>query len=378
MKETGKYKLLTLLRYMGDGFFYPFFSLYLMSRDITESKIGLLVAMCPLFAILLNPLYTRICKNIRRTEITLGVISIMEGINILIIGLSTNFNVIFIFTILMAVFGSCHYGLMDALISIYADNQNVKYSSIRMYGSLAYIVATAFGGFIVELISYEFVFMISMILFSLSGIFYFILKDIDVEIKQKEKFKFKELLKNFKFMIFLLFYALMSSMITTNNYFFSTYLNSRGVTDKEYGFVFSYCVVIELITLLLLTKIRRQNKKILLIISSICLFLRLFVCYLYAPILVVIILAGLRGVGYGILLHVSYPYIINLLGEKNGTNGVMLASLVHGAFVLTFNNVGGIIIENNGYQLFYFINVIICVIILTLSIFLPIQNKKSV
>jgi len=38
MKEVTKYKLFNGIRYLGDAFFYPFFSLYLKSQDLVEDK----------------------------------------------------------------------------------------------------------------------------------------------------------------------------------------------------------------------------------------------------------------------------------------------------------------------------------------------------
>ena len=70
MNEKIKYYLLTFIRYFGDSFFYPFFSLYLYSKEnIAESKVGILVALTPLIGLLANPLFSKICKNFKTTII---------------------------------------------------------------------------------------------------------------------------------------------------------------------------------------------------------------------------------------------------------------------------------------------------------------------
>ena len=58
--EKFKYRLLTFIRYLGDSFYYPFIALYLKSRGLIESKIGLIISLSPLIGILMNPIYTKI------------------------------------------------------------------------------------------------------------------------------------------------------------------------------------------------------------------------------------------------------------------------------------------------------------------------------
>ena len=126
MSENIKYKLLMFIRYLGDSFFYPFFALYLSERNIVESKIGFILSISPLLGILCNPIFSHICKNIRITKNVLSIITIVEALMICFIAFSSNFILITIFTILMAIFGACHYGLMDSLAVVYSKTNNIS------------------------------------------------------------------------------------------------------------------------------------------------------------------------------------------------------------------------------------------------------------
>ena len=382
-KENVKYKVLTAVRYLGDGFFYPFFALYLVERGLLEAKIGFILSISPLLAIFLNPIYSKICNRIKKTKITLGIISILEGLMILLIGFSSNFYFISGLTILMAIFGACHYGLMDSLIAIYSDNSKQNYSGFRMYGSAAYIVATAAGGYVCKYVSYQAAFGISFGLFVISGILYLLLKDINIEeenIQTKTDFSdYKVVLSNKRFVFFMAFYGLMLALIFTNNNFFSTYLETRGVDSDGYGLVFSYFVAVELVVLLVLTKIKKKISPYpLLIISAASLVIRVLVCYLYAPVWLVIVSSGLRGIGYGIILHISYQYVIDLVGEDKATKGIMLCTLVYSILLFIFNNLNGNLIEAYGYKKFYLINLVAAIVLLVYSSLIPILNKKKI
>ena len=381
-KENVKYKILTAIRYLGDGFFYPFFALYLVTRGLAEARIGFILGISPLLAIIMNPVYSKICNNVKRLKNILGIISILEGLMIVLIGFSHDFYLITVLTLLMAIFGSCHYGLMDSLLAVYSDNTKQKYAGIRLYGSGAYIVATSIGGYVCKLINYQFSFGISSLLFIISGILYLLLKNIDVteEINNEKKNDFNEykiILSNKRFVLFMIFYGVMMALIFSNNSFFPTYLETRGIDSDGYGLVYGYFVATELILLLIFTKIKKKLPPyLLLIISSLTLILRIIPCYLYMDVWVVILLSGLRGIGYAIILHISFQYVVSLLGETKATKGIMLATLIYSILLFAFNNVNGIIIENYDYKTFYFINLIAALILLCYSIIIAIYNKK--
>ena len=383
VKENSKYKVLTALRYLGDGFFYPFFALYLVTRGITEAGIGFILGISPLLAIIMNPIYSRICDNIKKLKNVLGVISILEGIMIILIGFSSNTYLISILTLLMAIFGSCHYGLMDSLLAVYSDNTKQKYSVFRIYGTGAYIVATSIGGYICRMINYQVAFGISCVLFIVSGILYLVLKNIDIEgeIKLDNKSYFKEyktVLKNKRFVLFMVFYGVMMALIFSNNSFFPTYLETRGIGSDGYGLVYAYFVSTELIILLVFSKIKRKiSPYVLLIVSSITFVLRIIPCYLDAPVWLIIAMSGLRGIGYGIILHVSYQYVVTLLGEENATKGIMLATLIYSILLFAFNNINGILIEEYSYKTFYLVSLIASIILLGYSIIISLYNKKN-
>ena len=179
MNENFKFKLLTFIRYFGDAFFYPFFALYLKKTGLIEGEIGFILSITPIISIIANPIYSYFCKSSIITKNVLKVITVLEAIVITIIGFSTNFYLVSILTVLLAISGSCHYGLMDSFTAVYAEESGVKYSTIRIFGSIAYIIATTLGGYIIELIGYSYSFIISSVLFIASGILYQLIKPID-------------------------------------------------------------------------------------------------------------------------------------------------------------------------------------------------------
>ena len=113
-----------------------------MTTGKTPSEIGFILSITPILSILVNPVYANIFKKAKTVRKVLGIITLIEAIVIILIGYSSNFYLVSVLTVCLALSGSAHYGLMDSLINLYANQNNVNYSNIRMYGSIAYIIGT--------------------------------------------------------------------------------------------------------------------------------------------------------------------------------------------------------------------------------------------
>lgn len=395
MNETIKYKLVNAIRYFGDAFFYPFFSLYLRSQNLVEDNIGFILSISPIIAIIANPIYSVICNNIKRTKNTLKIVTCLEGLIILTIAFSSNFYLISALTLLMAICGSCHYGLMDSLTSVYSNENNISYSSIRIYGSIAYIIATTLGGYVIDFLGFEASFAIACILFIISGIMYHMIKPIEFDTDSnnhsdnnnnnidnnknlKNSTSKLSIFKNKKYVLFIILYMLLLGTHFSSDGFYSLYLESRGITSNEFGMVYSYFVTFEVLTLIYLNKTKKRfdtNK--MLIFASILLITRLICNYLYLDLYIVIAVSALRGIGYAICLHYCYDYVVKIVGAEKGTFAIMMMTLLYSLYLALFNNIFGNIIKNYSYKRFYFVAICLAIIALIIAIIRFIIYRKE-
>lgn len=365
MNEKIKYKLLTFIRYLGDSFFYPFFALYLHSKDnIGETKIGILIAITPFIGIVMNPIFSKICKNFKTLKTVLGIIGIMEALMICIILNSNTFVILLISTILLSIFGCSHYGLCDSLLTIYATENKINFSNIRVYGSISYIFGTAIAGILIDKFNdYQISFYVCTFFFILASILYLSLKNVYNESKKEEKRNLKELLTNKGFILFMIFYMIMYGILKTNNNFYSLLLEERGLSESVFGFNYFIFVGIEAIVLILLNKFnKKSNYKTLMFIAIISIAIMLLVNSApidKIPAYVLIIFSALRGVSWGIILHVTNKVIVSQVGVKNATLGTMALDLAYSIVVIICNTIGGYIMENVSYQSFFFILAVI-------------------
>lgn len=384
MNETLKYKLLTTIRYFGDAFFYPFFALYLKSINLIESEIGFILSISPIISIICNPFYSYLCKDINKTKKVLGIITIIEGIVILTISFSNNFILISCLTLFLALSGSCHYGLLDSITSFYSVNNNINYSSIRVFGSIAYIIATIIGGYLSSSNGYRICFIVSTILFISCSFLYFIILPFDYkEIKENKVSVIKTLkylFSNKNYIVFIIIYSLIMATQSSTDSFFSLYLESRNISSNTYGIVYAYFVLFEVITLSILNKKKidiLKNSYFYILIASFLLAIRMLFNFLNVNIYIVIILSALRGIGYALILNFSFSYVQLIVKKDAASIAIMVMTLLYSSFLAILNNINGILINNYSYSIFYLLQFIIAIIAIVICLLRMLLNKKQ-
>ena len=357
MNESIKFKILMFIRYLGDSFFYPFLALYLHSLNFGEAKIGYLIAIIPLISIICNPIYSKLCKNTKILKYTLAIISFLEALVILSIIFITNYYLLLVLIILLAISGTSHYGLLDSYSTQYAKINDINFSNLRVYGSIAYVIGLITSGYVINLFGYGVSFIICSVLFTLTSIMYLIIKPIFDEIKNhEEKRNYKEVFSNKGYLLFLIYYVFLFGIQKASNNYYGLLLESKGISSSGYGYVYAMGVVMEVITLILFNKYNKKlNFKLLLLIAIASIAIQNMINGSNLSVYVIISSYILRGIAYGILLHVNYKILVNLVGVKNSTIVILLEELGINILVIIANAIGGNIIENISYNAYYLI-----------------------
>ena len=356
MSENIKVKSLVFLRYLGDSFFYPFLSLYLSSLLFGEAKIGFLIALVPLISIICNPIYSKITKNSKVLKEILIIIGIMEAIFVLLIGFSKNYYLVLILIILISISGCSHYGLMDSLLTIHANNHKLSFSSFRIYGSMAYVIGTAISGLVAKGLGYSTCFIISAILFLLTSLFYYLIKPLysDGEVNKEEKRSYKEVFNSKGCLLYIIFYVLFYGLIRSSTNFYGLLLESRGIGSDIYGFVFSGVVIVEVLMIILLNKIDKYlNYKVTLIIGIAFISIANLVNGTNLSNFYLIFFWGLRGIAIAICLHLNYNVVVKIIGIRNITIVSLIEEFLINILYIATSFFGGRVIEYISYNAFY-------------------------
>lgn len=360
LNETLKFKIFYFVRFFGDAFFYPFMSIYFISKGMSDSNLGIILAITPITTVFVNPLWNYLVKDSRISRYVLQVMTLIEGILIILITKVTGFELIALITGLIAFFCSPFVSIQDGFTATYCNKNKIEYSSIRIYASIAYVLATLIAGYLGSLVGYDLLFLFAGIFFGITALITVWIKPIDLKTSHVETAKkrdFKALLKNKEFYKYLFFYVLVIGSVKIGDSFFGVYITrDLGLTSIGYGWVYSAFVLVEVIVLRYMSiKGNTFNEKNLMIIASLSFIIRFVIYFLPVPLEIIIISTMLRGFGWGIVLFVHIKYIINIVKVENVTTAILVITLLFSIFTGVGNWITGLFVKENGYPLLYLI-----------------------
>ncbi len=140
---NNRFRLFFGVQFAGIGIFFSYIALYLNSLDLTGSQLGLLFALIPLIAFLVQPLWGFATDIYHRQRLALvfacfGVAAAMVGM-----AQAKTFWPILLFTVIHAVMMAPISILATALALEHLNRQpNGNYGTLRLWGSIGYAFST--------------------------------------------------------------------------------------------------------------------------------------------------------------------------------------------------------------------------------------------
>nr|MDE5546854.1 MFS transporter [Anaeroplasmataceae bacterium] len=346
MKNLTLCKTLTFVRYFAEALFFPYISLYFHSKSLDVAQIGILIAAIPITSIICAPIYTKLCTNPKKTKLALMIMSFIEALFIILLMLANNFIFSLIGIILVSIISSSNYGMIDSLLTLIAEEENKRFTSIRIYGSTSYMLGVLLSGVITKYTSYAVSFYIACSLFILVSVLYFFIR-VPQHIEE-EKPRLKEIGTNTFFIGYIFFYVLLIGSMQVGDDFFSLYMESKS--GGEYYNIVSFGFIgIEIITMFLLNKFGDKLGLKLFFISAILLVIRNIAHGIGGTSLWFIVgFQMLRGVIWAIALYLSSTFVSEILGYRLASQGIIVVMLGVQIFSAIFKFSGGYIIKSIG------------------------------
>ena len=188
-KEYLLLRIMTFFRYFGDCLFYGFFYKFLESRGLNASEVGLITCLTPLVALVTNPFWSHISKNANSNRKIMMIITVLEGIAILVFTQVNVIEFIALLTVLVAFVGSPFYSLHDGFIGTFAKTYNKDYTKIRFLGTIAYCSASLAAAAILHFSNndYNILLFIAGAIFVLISLFFIYVKPIDLPLTKEGK-----------------------------------------------------------------------------------------------------------------------------------------------------------------------------------------------
>jgi MFS transporter, PPP family, 3-phenylpropionic acid transporter len=381
MNETFKFKLFYFIRFFGDALFTPFLSIYFVSKGITETNLGILLAITPFMTILVNPFWNWLVKDAKTSRLILKIMTLIEGALIILLTRVSGFELYALIVTLIAFFCSPFIPIQDGFTAVYTNQTKIEYTSIRIYASIAYVFALAVAGLAALFMDYDGIFLIAGAFYVLTALVAQWIKPLDegkpTEVRPKRDLK--SLFRNSNFIKYLIFYTVMIGSVRIGDSFYGVYMTSElGLSNSEFGLVFSAFIIAEVIVMRYLVLHGSHFSDKALYVTAAIMFAARFLAYaLQMPNSVIIVMTMFRGIAWGIVLYAHIKYIIRIVRVENVFVAIMMISLTFSIYTGVGNFFFGAYIEKNGYASFYLIHMVMIVLSLAFYLVLPPKLKTE-
>ena len=332
MKNVRKINLVYSSAFFGDALFSPFIALYLISIGFSDYERGILLAVIPICTIIGNFIYGKLSSSLKRNFFLLKILSLVNSLVIILFGLTKDFYLLLILTILFGLHNSSYFSIQDGVGVTICEEEKKIYSRTRMFGSLGYCIALLSGSYLVSLLDYRYIFIIAGTFFFLINVIALFIKlPVQEKIIEKEDIKYKDLFKNKTFVLYSLFYLLVNGIWVIGEAYTSTYFNYLEVKDSTYSLMYGIQVGIEIVVIFICSLLikKKFNIKLLLLISCIAISLRyLLLGTNLSPLTLMIITSLLRGIGWGGFLSSHLLLVKKVLGISLTTKGITFLAII--------------------------------------------------
>ncbi len=369
--------IIYLVRYFGDSLFYNFLNRYYYHLGFSSFELSVLLALLPLMAVISNLVLSKVANSNRRNFILLLIWSLLEGLGICGFFFAKSFVFVLLLDIVCFFCTTSYYNLLDTFGVKICEANSKSFSSIRVFGTIGYILGTFLGGIFIKNLSYEVTFLIGGSLYLLTCVLLLGFKFIDFkesEEKEEVKIEYKKIFSNKCFIYYFIFGVILISINNSSDSLYGLFTASIGVNDDIYGYFSSFTVAIEAILLFLTSFFKRKRFFLLLSIGLIAEIVKLVFFsipnmneyyYLSAQLL--------RGITFGSYLASNVSLLMDVLNEKYFSSGLFILTSMQQLVLALINNVSPHLVNSIGYNLTF---LILLTISASSSIFLILAKKN--
>lgn len=385
--ETNKAKAFYLLDFFCDSLIYGFLTIFLNHvaadqgwNEISPLLLSVVLALIPIVGVLSNVFLSRFVGSGKHN---MNIIHIIMPIQILSCGLLAgaafvrpwyiSYSLIVVFTMASCNTSSFFYNVLDSTASDIALVEKITFSSMRVWGSVAYAIGPAVGGIIADhsaaLFSglasegYAALFLFTIPLYLTTYGLSFLLRPADIDkyrlkgqkaaVRKVLESRFSDALGNRDFVFFLVFSFFMggvdyASNSLSSNYWVHMSLKDasgtviNGFNDSTYGFLSGLMCVMEVTVMSLGSRLGKgKHGKVFLVGAGIMVALRVAALGAFAILVkpsegsvglawLFVALMMLRGVDWGLYLASYVPVMEETLGAQLKTKGLYLVTIAYG------------------------------------------------
>lgn len=352
--------------YFGLGALLPLLSVYLEDIGFTGVQIGSIFSIRAIMAIFAPPIWGLISDRYNNHKFLLLVTFIATLVVSFFMPFATTFVMFAFVYAIFNFFQTASTPLSDSL----ALHSPIPFGDIRKWGAYGFAIAALATGYITRVIDMYFIFVVFGAS-CLAAILYSAKLNVKVEHESHDlKGELKLLIKNKKFIIFLVYCFLVGNTLISHNTFFGLLYESLGGGTGLIGLAFFLFAVSEAPFMQLSNKlIIKYGVYNVLIFSTAVGMIRWFFYFTRPSTFIILLLFPLQGMFFGTFLSATAHYIKTTVNPSVRSTAVTIYSSVFIGIGGAFSNyIGGYIYDYINIESVYGFFGILCLLGLILII----------
>lgn len=295
------------------GAFSPYFTLYLQAASLSATEIALLMSLMQLMRILAPNLWGWLAERLGMRVAIVRLSALMSLVGFSGFFLTTEFGGLFAAMALMAFFWSAALPLIEGLAFSHLGDEAHRYGSIRVWGSVGFVVAVLALGLVLDHVAIDAVLWVTAaILLGILACSFTIPEAVSAHV-ERASLSLRETLRRREVRALLGACFLMSAAHGAFYVFYSIYLVDNGYDKALVGWMWTLGVVAEIILFMLMPRLmRRFSLRAILLFSFACAVVRFVLIGWGADSLPVLLFAQvLHGATFG-AYHAAAIAAVNL------------------------------------------------------------------
>jgi len=250
------------------GAFVPYWGIYLQSENFSPSSIGILLSLFQISRIIAPNFWGWLADHTGHRVKWIKLTSFLGLIGFIGVFWAKGFFWIFLVMSALSLFTSSTLPLAESLTLAHLATTNGHYSRIRLWGSIGFIVASLFLGYLIDLQGIN---ILLWVLLIAQAIIFFLSNTIPEtkEIQHKTNdLSIWKIIKTPSVIALLIGCTLMVSAHGVLYNFYSIYLKDHGYSSATIGWLWAVGVICEILIFMAMPKIlRRYSLKTILLMS---------------------------------------------------------------------------------------------------------------
>ncbi|MGZ9585392.1 MFS transporter [Paenibacillus marinisediminis] len=375
-----------MMFYATNAILIPYLSLYLQKRGFSPAETGTLIMLGPFLAMFLQPLVGVISDKLKATKPLLLVLWIGVGLSSVFLFMTDQRAVIAVSLLAFYIFMQPAVSLLDTLLIKGARSLNVSYSSLRVFGSIGFMVALliigqrfeAWGGLDSLLIMFAPIWIGVFIIFVL-------LREPAVEEPQAKagsKMDMAMMRKTLASPALLFFFGLILLLgipHRMNDGMLSLHLQDLNASAAQISYAWAAAGAGEVIGFILIARFVQQKKLLSLLATASLLYAIRWLLYAYVTVpSVIVVLQASHAFTFAAVWILSIDYVTRALPKQMLATGQALLNMIFiGLGGLIGGSLGGLLQENYGDKTMYLFGAV-CSLIAAVGFFIWNRRARSV